>query len=37
MDATIDMGAPMGDIPNYDQSPNQGFSQNNDFGMNGGI
>jgi hypothetical protein len=36
MDQTMDGGAPMGDIPTFDDRPGR-FEQNNDFGMQGGI
>ena len=32
MDQTIDNGAPMGEIPNFDDQNRQRFEQNNDFG-----
>jgi hypothetical protein len=32
MDQTIDNGAPMGEIPNFDDPNRQRFEQNNDFG-----
>jgi hypothetical protein len=37
MDHTIDMGAPMGEIPNFDEPSRQRFEQNNDFGRGSGL
>jgi len=32
----MEMGAPMGDIPNFDEPSRQRFEQNNDFSMGAG-